>query len=127
MRSRPFGGWLHRDDFEKQPQVLRLLAALVAQDDSSLGGGEKNKDRPRGPQLKSCSLKAKSNHRSFDSSLRSSLRMTFSWGVKRKTKTDYEGTTKIVPLKREEQPQVLRLLAALVAQDDKAFLCGIRA
>jgi len=48
---------------EKQPRVLRLLAALVTQDDNSLGGEEK------------------SNHRSFDSSLRSSLRMTIPGGA----------------------------------------------
>src|ERR1039458_4473184 len=65
---------------EKQPRVLRLLATLVAQDDSSWGYEEKNKDRPRGPQRKSCPEKAKSNHGSFDFSLRSSLRMTVPGG-----------------------------------------------
>ena len=38
-----------------------------------------------------CLDKTKSNHRSFDFSLRSSLRMTVHWEAERKTKTDHEG------------------------------------
>jgi hypothetical protein len=99
---------------EKQPRVLRLLAALVAQDDSSLG--VRREKQPRALRLLAA-LVAQD-----DSSL--GVRREKQPQVLRLLAALVAQDDSSLGVRREKQPQVLRLLAALVAQDDSSL--GVR-